>query len=251
MFTQVDFRETLKQLGHFLIGAFAAICAAFIPRLAAIGPELGQATPLTVRVFTSQYVFTMALFAVLVGGVVLIFEWATDRTPREVFISALAIPALISGFVNSGAVANQAKQYAEERVRLATQRAEEEGIQILGAIAPVSQNQWLQLPSILPTVHAAGQSREQRPGQAAFGIEIREPSYWVTLGSAANQIEAEAKKDGMAAKYGELDVKKKDDQFFVVLAGPLPYSEAVAKAIAIKRESKESVQPALLGSGEK
>jgi hypothetical protein len=49
--------------------------------------------------------------------------------------------------------------------------------------------------------------------------------------------------------YGELSVESHDGQFYVVLGErTLPYSEAVSKAIDIKRKNDGSLRPALVGS---
>jgi hypothetical protein len=72
-------------------------------------------------------------------------------------MSALAIPALISGFVNSTAVANQVKRLADENASESQQRAIEEGIEILGA-RPVSEIRSPSVPTLLPRSEQAGRS---------------------------------------------------------------------------------------------
>jgi hypothetical protein len=248
MTTERALESKLRRVGNFGVGAFAAVCAAFIPRLAATLPTSSESGFLTVTVFTSDYLFSTLAFSILVGGVVLIFEWTSERNPREVFMSALAIPALISGFVNAAAVANQMKGLAEEKVSESQARALEEGIEIVGA-RPVSDLWSPWLPSLVPTVHAASEQRIQQVGQPTLGIQLREPQFWISLASLPTREEAETKKKKIGSAYGELSIEAHDGKFYVVLGKrALPYSEAVSKAIDVKRESDGSLRPALVGS---
>jgi hypothetical protein len=241
---------TSRRFGHFVVGAFAALCAAFIPRLAATLPTDADSTMLTIRVFTAEYVLTTLVFALLVGGVVVVFEWTANRSPREVFMSALPVPALITGFVNAAAVANQARQLAGEKVRLSMERANEAGIEVeptflgSGARAP-------RLPSLIPTAFAASRSPVHQTDDVKLGIQLRESKFWVSLGSAPTMEEAEARRAEIGPDYGELKVEKHGEKFHVVVGDrSLPYSEAVSRAIEIKRKSDGDLRPALIGSSE-
>ena len=144
-------------LRDFVVGAFAALCASFIPRLAAALPTTADSTLLTIRVFTTEYVVTTLVFALLVGGVVVVLEGSASRTPREVFISALAVPALVTGFVNAAAVSNQAKELAEANLRLNMERAQQEGIEVTGTPARSGARN-LRIPSLIPTAFAANEA---------------------------------------------------------------------------------------------
>jgi hypothetical protein len=62
MTTERALGPRLRRLGHFGVGAFSAVCAAFIPRLAATLPTSSESGFLTVKVFTSEYLFSMLIF---------------------------------------------------------------------------------------------------------------------------------------------------------------------------------------------
>jgi hypothetical protein len=241
---------TSRFLRDFVVGAFAALCASFIPRLAAALPTTPDSTLLTIRVFTAEYVVTTLVFALLVGGVVVVLEWSSNRTPREVFISALAVPALVTGFVNAAAVSNQAKELAEANLRLNMERAKQEGIEVTGTpVRSGARNP--RIPSLIPTAFAASEPPPAQTEKFSLAIQLREPEYWVSLGSAETKEAAEAKKREIGEGHGELKVERHGDKFHVLLAGgsALPYSEAVSRAVEIKRQTEGALTPALIAAG--
>jgi len=79
----------------FGIGFVVGLCAALFPRLIA---ELATASESdAVALFRQNYIFLSLVFAVLIGAVITILEWEDSRSPKDIFMLALAIPCIMSG----------------------------------------------------------------------------------------------------------------------------------------------------------
>lgn len=100
----------MNALLKFFIGFIAGICTAFLPRLTAALSVSGKTTSL--NFFDITYVVISLFFAVLIGGVIMILEWGVARKPRDTFMAALSIPALITGAINTATIA---KDFTEVR----------------------------------------------------------------------------------------------------------------------------------------
>jgi hypothetical protein len=243
-----------RRIGQFAVGAFAAFSAAIVPRLAVqFAP---QATPseVTLEAFTSAYLTAAAALALIVGGVVLILEWNGTSSPRDTFLSALAIPALLTGAFNTAAASSEAKRLAEENYRVNQARAEEAGIETEEPSSPRGESS-LALPSpfpaIVPTAFADDGARSHPAPALQLGIRTREPRYWISLGELSAEAPARSQVEELERKYGSLkdnlSVEKRGANFYVVFGRrSLPYSEAISTAIELKRKSGNVLTPKLV-----
>jgi hypothetical protein len=243
-----------QRAGRFAVGAFAGLCAAFVPRLAFIvGPGIGT-TALTMDAFDGRYIAAALGFSVLIGGVALILEWESERSPRDTFMAALGIPAILTGMFNTASASRDAVMLGE-RLKIANDsRAEQEDIPVedrsQSSLTPSSGSfrDW----RLMPTAFAAEQApaQIQYKGEAAkVGVVYREPRYWVVLDTKSTPADADRRAAELRRRYGPMSVQRLDRQYLVCPAdGSLAYSQAIAKAIDFKRRSQGALSPRLVRS---
>jgi hypothetical protein len=243
-----------RRIGHFAVATFGGLCALFGPRLAPLlGPE-GSSDVGTLELITPSYTLAAGIFALLIGGVVLILEWPSLDSPRDTFMMALGLPALLSGTLTTAGSLQQTESVARSLQRANDLLAAEAGIPVKKQPADeseVGRFEWM--PDLLPTAHA--QVREAPPPsspqgvkqQPTFGIKFSEQRYWVTLATAPTRDEAKRRAAELGSRYGVLELKERGGDHLVTLGGvPLPYSEAVRRAIKIKKKSHGAVVPELV-----
>ena len=96
----------------FFIGLLATICATLLPRMVATLSLTADTDYL--EFFKTDFLIVVSAFALLVGLVTVILEWGGARAPREVFVAALGIPALIMGtYSTTGGAADYADVAAQ------------------------------------------------------------------------------------------------------------------------------------------
>jgi hypothetical protein len=238
-----------RRIGRFAIGAFAGLCAAFVPRLAFIVGPGTSTTALTMDAFDGRYVLAALGFAILIGGVAMILEWESDRSPRDTFMAALGIPAILTGMFNTASASRDAIMFGERLKVINDSRARDEQIPVVeGAEAVTPTSGWLHEWPLMPTVYAEERAATQK-AQAKVGVVYREPRYWVVLDVASTREDADRRVAQLGQRYGALTVQRVDDSYFVCPSGgTLTYSEAVSKAIDLKRQSQGTLTPKLVRS---
>lgn len=247
-------RDVGRRIGQFVVGAFAGLCAAFVPRLALMVGQRADTAAVSIDVFTTQYLVAAFGFAMLIGGVAMILEWDGERSPRDTFMAALGIPAILTGMFNTadasrGAVdlAERLKTVNDERARDANIPVDEEGPQ--SSISPTSGRLDLRL---MPVVFAEEQTKgtAQRIDGSKFGVVYNEPRYWVVLYTASTRQEAERRVADLRTRVGALTIERVDNSYFVCPpGGSLYYSAAVSKAVELKRRSQGALTPKLVRAG--
>ena len=88
-----------RPIYKFLIGFIAGFCAALFPRLTAL--LLVSDVQESLNILSTGYILVSALFATLIGAIIMIMEWNVAKEPRTTFMAALGIPALITGSINT------------------------------------------------------------------------------------------------------------------------------------------------------
>jgi hypothetical protein len=242
-----------RRIGQFAVGAFAGLCAAFIPRLALMVGQRADSATVTVDAFSATYIVAAFAFSFLIGGVAVILEWEGDRSPRDTFMAALGIPAILTGMFNTADASRGAVDLAERLKSINDERARQENILVdeenpQSSAAPTRW--WLPEWHLVPVVLAAEPSpagMTQKPGGSKIGVVYREPRYWVVLHTASTKQEAERRAADLRPRYGQLTIERVDNAFFVCLAGgSLYYSEAVSRAVEVKRRSQGAMTPKLV-----
>ena len=152
---------------------------------------------------------------------------------------------------NTASVSRDAIMLGERLKVINDSRAEEEHIPVLegvGAVTPSSG--WMREWSLMPAVFAEERAATQKAqAQAKVGVVYREPRYWVVLDVASTREDADRRAARLGRQYGALTVQRVDGSYFVCPSGgTLTYSEAVSKAIGLKRQSQGTLTPKLVRS---
>jgi len=245
--------ELRRRLGQFAVGSFAGACAIFAPRLTLIVGQANDAS-VTLVALAPTFVIGGVLLSALVGGVAMILEWDGARSPKDTFMAALGVPALLSGVFSTANVSKEAVRFAEITKTMTDQRAKDEGIVVEGvpqaSLSP-THGVWPPTLHLMPTIYAAEQtSKAAVVTDQGASIQYRQVRYWVVLHESRDKTVADRRAAELGTRYGRLAVRKVGSDFVVTLAeGVLPYSDAVARAVDVKKQSKGVVTPKLVREG--
>lgn len=104
-----DSHTVINPVVKFTIGCIAGLCATLFPRFIAY---FGAAE--NTIVFPRDYLVLAILFSVILGIVVVIFEWNAPAKPRDTFMMALGLPALLTSAFNSTFEARNLKKATDD-----------------------------------------------------------------------------------------------------------------------------------------
>ena len=243
-----------RRIGQFAVGTFAGLCAAFVPRLALMVGPAAKSAALTVEGFDGGCMLVAFAFSLLIGGVAMILEWEGARSPRDTFMAALGIPALLTGMFNTSNVSSEAVRLAQRLKSINDERAKQENIPVdddapQSSAAPTGA--WFPEFGFVPTVFAQEQASLQTQQKASgVGVRYREPGYWVVLDTALTKGVAEQRVAELRSRYGALTIQRVDESYPVCpTGGSQPYSQAVSRAVELKRLSQGTLTPRLVRDG--
>src|SRR5262245_49888773 len=134
---------TTKPISALSVGSFAGLCAVFVPRLYAA--VVTQSNDL--NFFPLYFVILGSRLALVVGLVVMIFEWGAARPLKDIFMMALGIPALLAGAVTANQNADTLKTLTQQQAQLSKVLSQEAQIPILPQtpVSPIKGQRSLQL----------------------------------------------------------------------------------------------------------
>ncbi len=224
----------------FLIGFVAGLCAILFPRIVA---ELAIADDGDViSLFQSNYLLLSAVFAILVGAVVAIFELEESRPAKEVFMTALAIPGVLSGALNTTVSVKDYKSAEKIIAQVQNTLLDSEEIQIfeipklvpLGAVeVPVSSRS----NSFFIDDAYAQESAPIKLPEFGIGIRSSQRDYRIVLDRAATKEQALANASALSQSLPNTIYKIEENQFVIIKNGPSQdKTSALLEAIKLKRE---------------
>jgi len=226
----------------FGIGFIAGLCAAIFPRLIA-GLTTSKESDV-VMLFSQNYVLLSLLFAVLVGVVIMILEWEASRIPKDIFMSALAIPGILSGALNTTA---SVKDFEEvEKEKFAYQQivdgiidVEVQELDSGELLAPVGVST-IDIPrspafdfSLISQAYAAGGVTLARDRSYGIGIGRKEKLFLVVLAQADSEQQAKKKASELRENLAVNILRSRDNRFFITTQTP-PQSKVKAYAEIFK-----------------
>lgn len=243
----------------FLVGFIAGLCSALFPRLVPAMTRLGESD--NVSVLPWDYVLVSLLFAVLIGLVVMIFEWGVVKKPRDTFMAALGIPALLTGALNTADATNKLTAINDQLTAVTAQLSEEAEIPIISApsaILPITSEVGdvsggvfgLYLLPITPA-YAADEDLYS-PAQKGFDprIQIRQPRFVIVIDRAETPDKAveRAKELRESGLVPEARAVRSGEEFFIIQGGA-PRTKADALLEAIDLKTRGTLKPSLLQVG--
>ncbi len=214
-------------LANFGVGALAGLTAALFPKLlpVLVGPNLDA----ELVWFTERFLLVSLVFAALVGAVVAVLEADNPRPARQTFQTALGIPALLAGALNTGMVANDLSRDVD---RLQKALGESAGISIeeVGSWPPVGTG----------AVRPAGLAAPPELRVAEYGVKAA-PRYYVVLDRAETRGRAEELAARIAERHGNLEthVVALPGGGFAVATTPEPQgrTDALVEGSELKRRT--------------
>ncbi len=235
---------TTSPLLKFFIGFVAGLCAAIVPRLMPVlSSERGE-----FNLFPASYVAASLVFGTLIGAVMMIVEWGQSHAPKDTFMTALAVPGLLSGSINMAIGVNELQQTDQENQKLIEQLLEAEDIKIdpvapphADAGEPGAQTSSL-LDFLVPSAHAAGASIPVS-NYLGFGI-IQQRHYVVVLSKTATEAQARSRLERLQHEgVPDLRVIRAGPSFLVIQGAPLNQANAALAAVRLKK--RYGVEPAV------
>lgn len=238
-----------KPVYKFLIGLVGGLCAALFPRLMA---ALALQDSSDVVLLSTGYLYIATLFAALIGVVVMIMEWNVSKRPSATFMTALGIPALIAGALNTSNGAYVLDAKSKENLQLA------EVVQSLSQIPEVSYDNFTPLGdaggtikstnplalNIIGVAYAANGSNEPEKFNLNPSMKIQQQQYYIILDqSPGDEAGAKLRAEELKADVPNAQAVKAGDKYLVIDPKALPKSEAVLEGIRLK---EKGLHPALL-----
>ncbi|MFA7243201.1 MAG: hypothetical protein WC091_24095 [Sulfuricellaceae bacterium] len=242
--------ETMvKNISIFLVGLFAGICAVFVPRMVAM-LNGGHAD---VQYWDPEYIMLGLAFSLIIGGVTVIFEQNKQKTAAETFMTALGIPALLAGALNSGYAGNNLGELQTVNQRLNESLAQKSNIPIEKGVtnvvpleatppnsySPISRSGF----SLISDAHA-GDGPPTNEG-LKLGIRVEQTPYLIVLKKFNTKEEALKSAAELRKMFPQATAVQSNQSFFVIEGNkPLSKSDALLKAIDL--QSRTGVNPSLL-----
>jgi hypothetical protein len=246
---------TSSATAKFAIGVLAGLAAVLLPRLLAL---LARSDDAGIVFFPASYFMLAAGVGVFLGFVMLVIEYQVAAKPKETFMAALGIPAVLSGALGTASTAATVGDLARDAQKLREAVSEEQRItkdgafgslERLGAPAPAERASPLGLWAI--GIAHADDSRALATGGGAdpvrFGLRVEQPKYVVVLKKSDNAQAALADAQRLQAQLPAARAMRSERGYFVVLdAAPASETDALLAARQARRATSEAIQPRLV-----
>ena len=257
----VSSKTVTRAAANFVIGTIGGLASVFLPRMMLLlSIDTEPAPERYISLIPWDFVWLGLGFGIVVGAICAILEHGGAEQPKAVFMTALGIPALLSGVLNTTSATSKLQRVEHEKVAVLRAVGNQADIsqervntiEPLGASSPspgpgspVSSRQrffWFVTP-------AYAQSPAAPPAEARNrfdpGIQIRRPVYVVALRRAGSHEEAVRLARALQKDIPTAQAVKTDQGYFVV-DSLTPRSEASALLDAIQLKSRRGFNPSLL-----
>jgi hypothetical protein len=241
-----------KYVSSFLIGLFATICAVFVPSMVAmLNGGHGD-----LQYFHRDFILVGIAFALVIGGITVIFEQSKQKSAGEIFMTALGIPALLAGALNSGTTGNNFSDLQSVNQKLNASLAQKSGISIEEKTTNITPLEAIPTNTRSPisksgfSLISDAQARENEDATHKnvglnFGIQVEQQSYLIVLDKLSSKEEA-IQKAGALRKTIPKAMAVQSGQNFLVIDGEEPLSKSGALLKAIELQNKTRLKPYLL-----
>ena len=235
-------KKVEKPVYKFIIGFVGGFFAATFPRLMA---ALTMQDSSELVLLSSGYLSVAVLFGVMIGSVVMIMEWGVPKEPGATFMTALGLPALLAGALNTTNGAHMLETKSQENMKLA------EVVRSVSDIPEVS------IGSFTPLSDASGAGKDKSSLSVSFNIisvaeagetkvaentfdlnptlKFNEKQYYIILMEAASGAEAKQKASDLRANLATAQAIKAGDKYYVIDSKAKPKPQAVLEIIELKK----------------
>jgi hypothetical protein len=180
--------------------------------------------------------------------------------PRETFMTALAVPAVIAGGLGTASGVSSINTIKNDAERLKQEVRQERGIAKSGSFTsfqslegmppPAPAKRSSLMPALIAEAHAqAGGVQPVADNDAPrFGIQVQQPRYVVVLKEARSQEEAIREAQNFRQQLPAAQAVKANNGYFVILGdGTRSETDALlAAARAKKTVGNENLRPVLV-----
>ncbi len=225
----------------FIIGFIAGFSAAIFPRLTAL--MLVPHGENNLNIISAGYLFYSLLFAVLIGAVIMIMEWRLPKEPRITFMSALGIPAILTGSFNTLDSASALDLQTEENKRLNQLVEQALDITIIRGdkIKPISLQNNPPLPSLGFSFISEAHAQEDNitrlaQNRANPSIQPVQAHYIVVLDKRPTRDAAIARANELNNTIPAQAISSGGDYFIIKKGQPTNRSNALIEAIRIRND---------------
>lgn len=233
----------------FGIGLFAGLCASLFPRLVAELTTPNSGEPLIL--FSQNYLLLSLVFSIFIGIVITIFEWETARSPKDIFMSALAVPAVLSGALNTTATVSNIKQLNIENSNYQKTIQELMEIPTLPAasitpitrVTPSTPESHALGFSLVSTAYANPPANVRPASRFNLGVVQAQSNYVVVLDQAGSLADAKNKAAVLQQKTPVKIVKSNNTYLIVTASGKQNRTNALNEAVQLK--SQQGLRPSL------
>lgn len=226
----------------FCIALFASVCAVFLPKLVVYLKHEGGDS---LDILNLDYIVAGGLFALLVAGVILIFGWKKPDTPRNVFMTALGIPALLSGTLNAIGSADNLKLQADQQRLLLRSVANIANVQIsstpitLPESTPAADKQSFLFDIVSSAV--AAEVPANALAQSKFGTQVIQQQYVVVIDQLPTRALADARAQMIRPKFPNAAVVPAGGTFYVTTsARALSQVDALSDASRVQQNGQRA-----------
>lgn len=235
---------------NFFIGFFASVCAVFIPRMAA----MLTGGHIDVQYWNIEYISVGLMFSLVIGGVTTIFVQGTQKTAAEIFMTALGIPAVLAGALNSGVAGNNLGELHSVNQKLTEMLAQKSSVPIekgatnIAPLKPLSanSNQSISISSFSFISNAqAGVTQPAVDEGLKLGINVEQTPHLIVLKKNNTKEEALRSAEELRRTFPDAMVVQSNQNFYVI-DGNKPLSKSAALLKAINLQSKTDLKPSLL-----
>jgi hypothetical protein len=237
----------------FLIGISAGFVAAVFPRLLPLLSEV--ASEVSFGYFTTKYFIVVAVFSFMIGVAMVWIYKGTKEHTKNLFISALALPAVLSGGMNMSSVSSISEQQLNA-LDMQTRQLHEElqkssgidsfELDIGGAESlPVSFLQNILGVSDVYAADGALQQKEESGASITIQSQTLNKDFVLMYGASDN-------KEGIMTQLKELQTQeitdvapyKIKDKYYLLQNKRKTKTEALIEAIDVKK--KTNIKPRIV-----
>lgn len=238
----------LKGIRDFAIGCFASLCAVFVPRMITmLGDSNGN-----MQVFNMKYIILGISFAAIIGVITAIFEYSKIKHPAETFMTALGIPAILAGALNTGTTGSELHLLDAKNQQLINTIAQKKGIHVedepaaIQLLSATPANNLSRGFSIIPSAYAQDELPEKEQDEdLRLGIRLEQKPYVIVLEKTNDKAKADQQLETLRKIIPQAALIKSGESYMVIEdIKPRDKSDAMLKAIEL--QDKNHLEPSLL-----